>query len=152
MPKKKTPIAKLEDVAAFVKGGKKELNLSNWKLKRTKQCAKCPWRQDANPWEIPGDYSLEQHQDLAVKIAEPGALEGINKPLPVMACHEHDSPEGVLCVGWLQHQLNEGNNSPLRIQFMTCQNADSLEVIGPQHPTFQDTLPKTPALSDTLKE
>lgn len=113
-----------------------------WFLQRTKQCKKCPWKKSANPWEIPGEYSLEMHRDLADTIAKPGSLEGLGKPLKVMSCHEHSSDEGVFCVGWLEHQLGIGSNIPLRLQFRGCQNADEIEVFGPQHESFWDTLPR----------
>lgn len=38
------------------------------KVIRTRQCAKCPWRKDSDPYTIPG-YSLDQHEALAGTIA-----------------------------------------------------------------------------------
>jgi hypothetical protein len=107
-----------------------------WKLKRTKQCAKCPWRTDVDPHEIPDGYTEEKHRALADTIAEPGSLRSTGK---VMACHEtHDAH----CVGWLVNQLGPGNNLPLRMQMMTCDNARNITVVGEQHERFEDTLPE----------
>ena len=30
-----------------------------WKLKRTRQCEKCPWRKATNPHDIPNGYTEE---------------------------------------------------------------------------------------------
>lgn len=55
-----------------------------------------------------------------------------------MACHEtHESH----CIGWLVNQLGPGNNIPMRLAMMSCENAKDLEVFGEQHETFEDTLP-----------
>lgn len=54
-----------------------------FKLKRTVQCAKCPWRVTTNPFEIPHGYDLEKHRALACTIAQPGALTGNGR---AMAC------------------------------------------------------------------
>jgi hypothetical protein len=109
-----------------------------WKLKRTKQCAKCPWRRDVDPRDIPNGYSVEQHEALRSTIAEPGAFD-LSSPLNIMACHEtHDSH----CIGWLANQLGPGNNIPLRLHMLGCTNAGQIKLIGEQHETFEDTLPK----------
>lgn len=106
-----------------------------WKLKRTRQCAKCPWKTSTNPHDIPNGYSEEKHAALADTIAEPGSLRSAGK---AMACHEtHDAH----CIGWLAHQLGRGNNIPLRMQMMSCQNAKHIQLDGEQHQTFEDTLP-----------
>jgi len=109
-----------------------------WKLKRTHQCEKCPWRVETDPHDIPNGYSVDLHRGLADTIAEPGSLRSTGR---VMACHEHDSAEGVHCVGWLMHQLGPGNNLGLRMQMIGCENARSIRLRGEQHPTFEDTLP-----------
>lgn len=112
--------------------------MSSWKLKRVNQCAKCPWRVDVDPFEIPNGYSVDLHRELASTIAEPGSLRSTGR---AFACHEHDPHEGVHCVGWLVNQLGEGNNLPLRIQMMSCENGRAIRVHGEQHRTFADTLP-----------
>lgn len=109
------------------------------KLKRTRQCDKCPWRQDVNPHDIPNGYSVERHRALAATIAKPVDLSSIGEPIHVMACHEtHDAH----CIGWLHHQLGAGNNIALRIAMRSCENLNRVRVVGKQHATFDDTLPQ----------
>lgn len=107
-----------------------------WKLKRTAQCSKCPWRIDVDPYDIPNGYCETKHRNLKSTIAEPGGLNlGSTK---AMACHEtHDAH----CVGWLVNQIGPGNNIGLRIRMMSCENAKQIRVTGEQHETFEDTLP-----------
>ena len=105
------------------------------KLKRTIQCAKCPWRKDADPHSIPNGYSEEKHRRLKSTIAEPGILRLDGR---AMACHEdHDSH----CIGWLVNQIGPGNNIGLRIQMLHCDNLKEVRTIGEQHETFEGTLP-----------
>lgn len=112
----------------------------SWKLKRTKQCAKCPWKANVNPHDIPDGYSVEKHKALSCTIAK--NLEINSDILKVMSCHEHSVDEKTHCVGWLHNQLGVGNNISLRIKMMTCENAKEIKVFGPQHQIFEDTLPK----------
>ena len=109
-----------------------------FKLKRLRQCDKCPWKVSTDPHEIPNGYSVDRHLALSSTIAEPGALRSSGH---VMACHEHDSAEGVHCVGWLMNQLGPGNNIALRLQMMSCENIGKVQLDGPQHERFEDTLP-----------
>ena len=111
-----------------------------WKLKRVKQCAKCPWRKDVNPHEIPNGYSAEKHAALASTIARPGGLSGLfSQELRIMACHEtHDAH----CVGWLVHQMGPGNNIMLRLRLLDCENLDKVRTVGPQWEGFEQTLPR----------
>jgi len=111
----------------------------SWKLKRVRQCDKCPWKVSTNPHDIPKGYSEELHRALECTIAEPGALDGTGD---VMACHEHPPGEEAHCVGWLMNQIGSGNNIPLRLQVMSCENIDAVVLEGPQHARFEDTLPK----------
>lgn len=109
-----------------------------WKLKRTAQCAKCPWLQNVDPRDIPNGYCEAKHKGLASTIAKPGDISTIGQPLHAMACHEtHDSH----CVGWLHNQLGNGNNIALRLQMINCENAGAVRLRGPQHACFEDTLP-----------
>lgn len=108
-----------------------------WKLKRTYQCEKCPWRVDVNPHDIPNGYSEEKHRALESTIAR-NALDGVFGHLKVMACHETDDAH---CVGWLVNQLGPGNNIGLRLQMMRCENASAIKLRGEQHKRFEDTLP-----------
>ena len=113
--------------------------MSKWKLKRTAQCKKCPWRVDVNPHDIPNGYCEKKHAALANTIAKPGDISGVfGGNMSAMACHEtHDAH----CVGWLHNQLGSGNNIGLRLQAMRCENIGKIRVIGEQHEKFEDTLP-----------
>lgn len=111
---------------------------STWKLKRTVQCAKCPWIVGVDPREIPNGYCETKHRALANTIAKPADLASIGEPLKAMACHETDDAH---CVGWLNHQLGAGNNIALRLRMMTCENVSRLRLRGEQHHSFEDTLP-----------
>lgn len=114
------------------------------KLKRTKQCAKCPWRVDVDPHDIPDGYCETKHAALSSTIAEPDdigeALEMLSgrRPLHIMACHETGDAH---CVGWLANQMGPGNNIALRISLLDCENLDRLKLVGEQHERFEDTLP-----------
>ena len=110
-----------------------------WKLKRTAQCAKCPWRVDVNPHDIPNGYCEDKHRALEKTIAKPADLTNLGGVLNAMACHETDKAH---CVGWLHHQLGKGNNLLLRLQMMSCENVSKIRLKGEQHPDFESTLPK----------
>lgn len=113
--------------------------MTAWTLKRTKQCAKCPWRVDVDPTDIPNGYDIEKHKALASTIAKPGDVTSLfQNQQQVMACHEtHDAH----CIGWLVHQLGPGNNIFLRMQIRNCSNIEQVEVFGDQHERFEDTIP-----------
>ncbi len=108
-------------------------------LKQTHQCAKCPWRKDVDPHDIPNGYCETKHKALSKTIAKPGDIASMfNREVHVMACHEtHDT----YCVGWLVNQLGPGNNIGLRMQMRNYRNVGKLTVHGEQHETFEDTLP-----------
>jgi hypothetical protein len=110
----------------------------SWKLKRTAQCAKCPWRKDVDPHDIPNGYCETKHRNLASTIATPGALPNLGAPLAAMACHETDDAH---CVGWLMNQIGTGNNIALRMHVRTCSNIGNVRLVGEQHQTFEETLP-----------
>lgn len=112
--------------------------MASWKLKRTKQCAKCPWRKDVNPFDIPDGYCPNKHRALKATIADEGSLSFLTSRTPAMACHETDDAH---CVGWLANQLGRGNNIGLRIKMLSCENAKKITLVGEQHETFEDTLP-----------
>ena len=116
--------------------------LQSWKLKRTAQCAKCPWLVDVDPHEIPNGYSEDRHRALACTIAKPADFGGtFSRTQKVMACHEtHESH----CIGWLVNQLGPGNNIGLRMQMMRCENGKAIRLRGEQHECFEDTLPLGP--------
>jgi hypothetical protein len=116
----------------------------SWRLNRTVQCAKCPWKVGVDPHTIPNGYSVEKHKALIGTIAEPGIMDSGR----AMACHEmHDTH----CVGWLVHQIGPGNNIGLRIRMTNCENARDIRTVGAQHERFEDTLPD-PADNATITE
>lgn len=91
--------------------------MQSWKLNRTRQCVKCPWKKSTNPLEIPHGYSKAQHEKLKETISE-GSFKGEQEPLKIMACHESFNEHPDMCIGWAHHQLNRGNNFALRIRFL----------------------------------
>lgn len=108
-----------------------------WKLKRTAQCAKCPWIVGVDPHEIPNGYCEQKHRALKKTIAEPGAVS-LRHTGSAMACHEaHDAH----CIGWLVNQIGPGNNLGLRMRMISCTNAGKIRTRGEQHECFEDTLP-----------
>jgi len=107
-----------------------------------KQCKKCPWRVGANPREIPNGYDEEEHRRLSGTIASPGSGEGIGQLLQIMACHETPVGSELPCVGWLVHQLNQGDSIPLRLAVMLGRIDADVVTEGPQHERFEDTLPR----------
>lgn len=110
-----------------------------WKLKRTKQCPKCPWRQDVDPHDIANGYCETKHRALESTIASPGDLSCLaGGTIHVMACHETRDAH---CVGWLLNQLGPGNNIGLRLDAMSCGNIREVELVGEQHETLEETLP-----------
>lgn len=111
------------------------------KLKRTRQCKKCPWRVDTDPHDIPDGYSEELHRKLRSTISQSPLDTLTKRVVPVMGCHEHTTPDEVMCVGWLMQQLNQGNNLAMRLAINNYANAHKLETVGEQHKTFEDTLP-----------
>lgn len=110
----------------------------SWKLKRLKQCDKCPWKVSTDPYDIPDGYDVEKHRALAITIGEPGTFGWSGH---VMACHEHNVGEETHCIGWLAHQLGRGNNIPLRLAMRNCDNIGLIKLDGEQHESFEDTLP-----------
>lgn len=110
----------------------------SWKLKRTTQCAKCPWRKDVNPHDIPNGYCETKHRALESTIAR-DPISSILEPTHAMACHEtHDAH----CIGWLFNQIGSGNNIGLRMRMSDCENATRIRLVGEQHETFAETLPR----------
>lgn len=110
-----------------------------WKLKRTVQCAKCPWRKATNPHDIPNGYDPEKHANLKCTIAKPSDLSVLaEREQHVMSCHEE---EAAYCIGWLMHQVGRGNNISMRLHVRNCTNISEVKLIGEQHETFEDTLP-----------
>lgn len=112
------------------------------KPETVEQCASCPWRVDCVPErDIPNGYSTELHEGLRRTIG--GGLESLfgGGTLRVMGCHYSQPGEKRYCAGWLANQLGPGNNLGLRLAAMTGR-VPIPEVVGPQHETFDDTLPR----------
>lgn len=107
---------------------------------KTKQCAKCPWRVDVDPNEIPDGYCPTKHRELENTIAKPGSLAGVFGGLRMMACHESKPGKESPCVGWMANQLGPGNNIGLRL-WATKNLKERIELAGEQHERFEDTLP-----------
>lgn len=102
------------------------------------QCKKCPWKVGTNPRDIP-DYDQRLHEELKAKtIAVPGDMRGSPR---MMACHETRDGGELPCVGWLHNQLGPGNNLALRLGAMRGDVDTNYTIVGPQHATFEDTLP-----------
>lgn len=112
--------------------------MARFRLERTEQCEKCPWRVATDPHKIPNGYSVEKHAALKSTIAESDPVGQLMQPtLRAMACHEtHNS----YCLGWLMNQLGPGNNIALRIEMMRCENVREVVLRGEQHAHFRDTL------------
>lgn len=115
--------------------------MRTFKLKRLRQCAKCPWKESSDPHSIPNGYTEDLHRALSSTIAEPGVLPEPNHEMRIFACHDSPIGEEAHCVGWLINQLGPGNNLPLRIKMLACENLDRVQLDGPQHERFEDTLP-----------
>lgn len=108
-----------------------------WKLKRTKQCQKCPWKVSTDPTDIPG-YLQTSHLDLFDTVA--------SDPNDVckrsMACHESKEGKEYYCIGWFANQIGPGNNVRLRLKALNCSNLNDIELDGEQHGSFEETLPR----------
>jgi hypothetical protein len=105
------------------------------------QCAKCPWKLSTDPHAIPDGYCIGRHQRLKETIAEPGSLPAPSGVLRIMACHESTPGEETPCAGWVWHQLGPGNNLALRLAALAGRIDGDVRVSGPQHDTFENTLP-----------
>lgn len=114
--------------------------MKTWSLKRTVQCAKCPWKKSTNPHDIPRGYDVEKHRALEKTIAKPDDFSFLTSDsMQIMACHEEHEAH---CIGWLMNQLGPGNNIALRISMMGCDNMKAVRLCGAQHATFEETLPE----------
>jgi hypothetical protein len=110
---------------------------------RTRQCKACPWKKSTRPTrDIPGGYCATKHARLESTIAEEHNFSAlVSGTLRLMACHESQTGADYPCVGWLVHQLGPGNNMALRFLARDGRFRD-LKTVGPQHETFEDTLPR----------
>jgi hypothetical protein len=110
------------------------------KQRRRRQCSTCSWKVSANPFDIPNGYDLDKHCGLKNTIAQGNNLA--SNTLRLMACHMSKVGREVPCVGWLHHQLTEGENLLLRLAVIRGKVSGEYELDGEQHLTFEDTLPK----------
>jgi hypothetical protein len=114
---------------------------NSWKLKRTIQCKNCPFKCSTDPFKIPHGYDVEKHKALKSTIVDSSDFV-FGATLKVMACH-HSKPHNYQhCVGWLHNQIQHSNNILLRLQLSNCENILDMKVVGEQHVSFEDTLPK----------
>ena len=102
------------------------------------QCKSCPWRRGATTDAIPG-YVRQKHEALCDTIAQPGDLRGIGGTIRMMACHHSVEGDDHPCVGWVAHQLGEGNNIALRLASLTDTRLQGLRTVGPQRARFDET-------------
>lgn len=108
-----------------------------------RQCKACPWKISTVPdQDIPGGYCSTKHENLRSTIAEQARVPIPGTPLRLMACHETTGGNELACVGWLEHQLGRGNNIALRLAASRDPSLADYELDGPQHETFEDTLPE----------
>lgn len=117
--------------------------MEKMKVRKT-QCKACPWKVSTVPTaDIPGGYCETKHAALDRTIAGklPVEQQLVADTLRIMACHESTNQGEYPCVGWLVNQLGPGNNILLRLSARDGRFSD-LRTVGPQHPTFEDTLPK----------
>lgn len=115
------------------------------------QCASCPWRVGCDPTkDIPNGYSVELHKGLRKTIGGSlsDALSG--QPMHAMACHYSKPGEEHACAGWLANQLGAGNNIGVRLAVLGGRLPVPV-VEGPQHETFEATIPKAPRRRATRK-
>lgn len=122
--------------------------IKSWKLKRTVQCEKCPWRKSVDARDVPNGYCIKKHAALESTIASPALDVGrslTQKNMPVMACHETDDAH---CLGWLSNQAGPGNNLALRMRLLACKNAGDVRLLGEQHEDFNETLPTEEKIHD----
>jgi hypothetical protein len=105
------------------------------------QCKSCPWRVDCVPdRDIPNGYCANMHAELKGTIRS--GLESLQGDvIRSMACHYSKIGEEFHCAGWLHNQLGSGNNIAVRIGVMSGRIPVPV-VDGPQHETFEETLPR----------
>ncbi len=105
------------------------------KLNRVIQCKNCPWRVDADITKIK-NYDPKQHEGLECTIAK---SELDYEPRALMACHHSKEGSPEPCIGYLNNQLFEGNNIPLRLRAKRWENVEDIKIIGEQLKTFEET-------------
>ncbi len=110
------------------------------------QCKTCPWRVGADPHAIPAYVpALHRKLDHTIRSGVESALSVIKgEGVPMMACHYSKPDDQFPCAGWLENQIGPGNN--LGVRLLVHQGGLPVpKTDGPQHPRFEDTLPKPAA-------
>ena len=105
-----------------------------------RQCATCPWRISTVPDRDIPNYDPELHVGLRAKTIRSG-LGSLTSCGRQMACHYSKPGEEFACAGWIHNQVGPGNNISVRMAVAYGQ-LPVPEVVGDQHETFDDTLPK----------
>lgn len=104
-----------------------------FKLSRTNQCKKCPWKTSTNPRDIPDNYCEETHRlGSSTIISESGNFLKLS-------CHHTKGNEEMYCIGWLHNQITKGENSELRSLMINCENIEKIKVRGEQYENIEDT-------------
>lgn len=125
----------------------KERKTENAQVEKTEepkprlQCEKCPWKTSTNPHEIPHGYCPVKHAGLKGTIAKEGEYNIVGG-VRVMACHDSPIGKELVCVGWFDNQMGRGNNIGLRLAVMAKRIDPNVQIVGPQHERFEDTLPQ----------
>jgi hypothetical protein len=110
--------------------------------KTVTQCKSCPWKTSCVPErDIPGGYCTSMHEELKGTCTD-GVADLFSSTRRIMACHYSKPGAEVPCAGWLHNQLGEGNNVAVRLD-VAVGRLPVPEVRGDQHPTFEDTLPRS---------
>ena len=114
------------------------------KEKPRRQCAKCPWRVDVDPNDIPNGYCEIKHANLSSTIASGDVMSQLaeERGMRIMSCHESDVGDEKHCIGWMHNQLGPGNNIRLRLRVAFGHIEGAYDLVGEQHETLGETLPR----------
>jgi hypothetical protein len=107
-----------------------------------RQCKQCPWKVTTDPRTIPDGYCEEKHRRLSRTIARVDEVNLDVDALRIFACHATVPGREKPCIGWLHHQLTDGNNVLLRYFVALKRISADYTLDGPQHDSFEATLPK----------
>lgn len=110
------------------------------KLKRTKQCANCPWKKSTKHEDIDRREGFDVEYYKSVRddfVSRPGFI-GMSQDHDNMGCHKHPDEDDVPCIGWLAHEVGPGNNIGLRLWLTQFENSWDIETVGEQHKSIYD--------------
>jgi hypothetical protein len=102
----------------------KEKYMGSWKLNRTKQCEKCPWKVSVSA--TPPNYEW----DDKVVMPDHSSGEGTISMIP---CLESTKDSTEYCVAWIQNQVGGAHNPRLRNNMHYFENGKDVKTIGKQH-------------------